>query len=126
MSSEAGMSGDAGMSGRAGFRLEATSVVWVTREGGFVVTPGLSAPRRIDYRELNPRQQLRLLAMLEELDHRSGALIAGGADRRSFRVTLEVTSGRPEKEWELDENTAPRSLIDLWKHGPQGLDESDH
>ena len=65
------------------------------------------------------------VAHLEELDHRRGDLPAAGADRRSFRVTLTMPSGRAEKEWELEESAAPRSLIVLWKRGAQGLDESD-
>ncbi|WP_110636989.1 protealysin inhibitor emfourin [Salinicola salarius] len=113
------------MSDSAGLELEPTSVLLVTREGGFVVTPGLSAPRRIDCRELTERQRLRLQTVLEELDHRRGDLPAAGADRRSFRVTLTMPSGRAEKEWELEESAAPRSLIVLWKRGAQGLDESD-
>jgi len=113
------------MSGNNGLELKPTSVLLVTREGGFVVTPSFSAPRRIDCQELNARQRLRLKAVLEELDHQNVALSSGGADRRSFRVILEVISGRPEREWQLDENTAPRSLIGLWKHGAQVLDESD-
>lgn len=113
------------MSDSAGLELEPTSVLLVTREGGFVVTPSLSAPRRIDCRELTEGQRLRLQAVLEELDHCHGALPAAGADRRAFRVTLTMPSGRAEKEWELEESTAPSSLIGLWKRGAQGLDESD-
>ncbi|OLO04436.1 protealysin inhibitor emfourin [Salinicola socius] len=113
------------MSHNGRFELDSTSVILVTREGGFVVTPGLAAPRRIDCRELSAHQRLRLQTVLEELDRQRGGLRSEGADRRSFRVTLQVTSGRPEREWELDESAAPRSLIGLWKHGAQGLDESD-
>lgn len=105
-------------------RLEPASVILVSREGGFVVAPGLSAPRKIECRQLNEHQRRRLQAVLDELDRYRGESVPAGADRRSFRVTLEVTAGRPEREWELDESAAPRSLIGLWKRGVEELDES--
>ncbi|KAA0015362.1 hypothetical protein F0A16_20975 [Salinicola corii] len=104
--------------------LESASVIFVSREGGFVAAPGLSAPRKIECRELNDYQRRRLQAVLDELDRHVGEPGPAGADRRSFRVTLEVTAGRPEREWELDESAAPRLLIGLWKRGVQELDES--
>ncbi|WP_110710224.1 protealysin inhibitor emfourin [Salinicola sp. CR57] len=104
--------------------LEPTSVIIVTREGGFVVTPGLSAPRKIECRQLNEHQRRRLQTVLDELDRHGGESASAGADRRSFRVTLEVSAGCPRREWELDESAAPRSLIGLWKRGVEELDES--
>ncbi|WP_157956739.1 protealysin inhibitor emfourin [Salinicola halimionae] len=143
------------MSNQGGFWLEPTSVLLVTRQGGFVVAPGLSAPRRIDCQELSEPQRRKLQAVLEELDQRgagdqhtecqcperqspadshpgsqdatrrSANPPAGVADGRWFHVTLEISSGFPSHEWELDERAAPRSLIGLWKRGVQVLDESD-
>jgi hypothetical protein len=138
------------MSSQGRFRLEPTSVLLVTREGGFVVTPGLSAPRRIDCQELSEPQRNRLQAVLEELDrqdsanqraeahpsidspsaprgvaHRNAGSPGTGADGRWFHVTLEISSSLPSREWALDERAAPSALIGLWKRGVQVLDESN-
>ncbi|MGQ7243519.1 protealysin inhibitor emfourin [Salinicola sp. V024] len=138
------------MNSKGPFWLESTSVLLVSREGGFVVTPGLSAPRRIDCQELSEPQRNKLQRVLEELDRqgsihqsadangpadspsdsqgdarRNSGAAPAGADGRWFRVTLEISSSLPSREWELDERAAPSSLIGLWKRGVQILDESD-
>lgn len=112
-------------------RLGPDSVLLVVREGGFVVTPGLSQPRRIDIRALSERQRSKLQTVLEDIEtlssgHRDAApSSAGTADGRYFRITVEIASGRSDWERELDEASAPRSLIGLWKRGPKVLDDSD-
>lgn len=111
-------------------RLGPDSVLLVVREGGFVVTPGLSRPRRIDIRELSERQRSKLQAVLENIETLSSrghasAPSTASADGRYFRITVEITSGRSDWERELDEASAPRSLIGLWKQGPEVLDDSD-
>lgn len=105
------------------------SVLLVVREGGFVVTPGLSRPRRIDVRDLSERQRSRLQTVLRDIetlssDRSLGAAGSTGADGRYFRITVEVSAGHFGWERELDETAAPRSLIGLWKQGPEVLDDS--
>ncbi|WP_110666248.1 protealysin inhibitor emfourin [Salinicola halophilus] len=110
------------MSDRAWPRLEAQAVLALVREGGFAAMPGLEQPRRIAYAELSDSQRVRLQRLLDEIERRA-AEASNGADRRRFRLSLELPEQGTCWQCELDEDETPRVLVGLWKHGVRALDE---
>ncbi|WP_157956968.1 protealysin inhibitor emfourin [Salinicola aestuarinus] len=110
------------MSGHESPRLEMQAVLALVREGGFAAMPGLERPRRIVCAELSEGQWQRLQALLDEIERRH-AEASSGADRRRFRLTLELPDRGTSWQCELDEATTPTVIVGLWKRGVEALDE---
>lgn len=103
-------------------RLTASSVLYVSREGGLAHFPGLAQPRCIRCTEHSETQRLALQYLLGSLAELADLYRekprSTGADQRCFRLwVMEGGDEAPHWSLQLDECQAPDALTTLWQQG---------